>query len=149
MDSLADHVHAPVMRDFRQRPYFFDSGIRFECTRCGRCCTGAPGEVRVTHAEIGALSDCLGIPVDQFIPLYCRPAAGGLGLKERPDGSCVFYDGGCRVYSARPSQCRTYPFWLKNLRSEEAWDQTCRACPGIGRGRLFQRSEIIALLRDA
>jgi hypothetical protein len=27
------------------RQYFFDDGLRFECTKCGHCCSGSPGKV--------------------------------------------------------------------------------------------------------
>ena len=29
-------------------PEWYRDGLRFECTRCGACCTGAPGYVWVT-----------------------------------------------------------------------------------------------------
>jgi len=123
--------------------YFFAGGIRFECTRCGHCCTGSPGRVRVTPDEITAIASLTGrLPAD-FLK------AGGALLKEMKNGDCIFYDNGCRIYAARPAQCRTYPFWFKNLRSEEAWAQTCAACPGIGRGRLYSKDEIMSLIHEA
>ena len=31
---------------------WYREGLRFECIRCGGCCTGFPGTVRVTNEEI-------------------------------------------------------------------------------------------------
>ena len=42
---------------------------------------------------------------------------------------CVFLDqetNYCRIYEARPVQCRTYPFWPSILKSQEAWNAECR-----------------------
>lgn len=39
------------MNRLDQRSNFFDAGIRFECRRCGACCTGDPGIVRVNERE--------------------------------------------------------------------------------------------------
>ena len=41
--------------------YFFDDGLRFSCTQCGKCCTGAPGKVHVTGSEAAALAAHLGL----------------------------------------------------------------------------------------
>ena len=125
--------------------YFFDAGVRFECTQCGKCCTGAPGSVRVSDAEIAALANLLAVSRDEFSRLFIRKLDGiGLSLTERDDGNCIFFkDGKCGVYSMRPAQCRTYPFWLKNLRSDEAWQRAAADCPGIGSGPLRDRDEIL------
>jgi len=40
------------------------------------------------------------------------------------------------VYEARPTQCRTYPFWSNIVDSEESWNRESRECPGIGIGPL-------------
>jgi Fe-S-cluster containining protein len=129
------------------RAYFFDAGLRFGCTRCGACCTGAPGIVRVTPEEVRALAAQLGEAPDAFVTRRCRPIEGGLSLREREDGDCVLREGtACRAYDVRPRQCRTFPFWRDCLRSADAWERTRRACPGIGQGRLFTRDEILAML---
>ncbi len=120
---------------------WYHAGLRFHCTQCGDCCTGAPGYVWVNKQEIAALSDHLGMEVDEFERQYVRRIGIRKSLKEYPNGDCVFLDGesrGCRVYDHRPRQCRTWPFWNSNLRTPEAWEQTCEVCPGSGTGRLYQ-----------
>ena len=121
--------------------------MRFECTGCGYCCTGEPGYVYIQRDEGRALADHLGVPVTEFYQRYVRRVPEGLSLLERPDGSCVFYDDGCTVYSARPRQCRTYPFWPEVLSSERNWKEESNRCPGIGSGRLYDFVTIESLRR--
>ena len=35
---------------------WYAEGLKFQCTGCGDCCTGAPGYVWVNQAEIDALA---------------------------------------------------------------------------------------------
>ncbi|HUT91660.1 MAG TPA: YkgJ family cysteine cluster protein [Thermoguttaceae bacterium] len=124
---------------------WYHDGLRFQCTGCGRCCTGAPGYVYVTKSEIKTLAAALGLEVSEFEEAFVRPVGRRESLVELPNGDCVFYDNPsrrCRVYEVRPLQCRTWPFWRSNLRSAEAWERTCRACPGSGRGRLVTPEKI-------
>jgi Fe-S-cluster containining protein len=112
-------------------------GLRFECRRSGNCCTGAPGAVRLTEAELASLARELGGTPDGIRRRYTRTLPdGALGLRELPGGACVLYDpvAGCTAYRARPRQCRTWPFWRSNLASRAAWGRVARGCPGIGRG---------------
>jgi Fe-S-cluster containining protein len=134
------------MSDNSNGPWYKD-GLRFQCTGCGDCCTGAPGYVWVNKQDITALAAELGITAAEVESQYVREIGVRKSLHEYPNGDCVFFDGTtrkCRVYAARPRQCRTWPFWDSNLRSPEAWAETCQVCPGSGTGRLYQLSEIEA-----
>ncbi|HJQ80699.1 MAG TPA: YkgJ family cysteine cluster protein [Lacipirellulaceae bacterium] len=125
-------------------PWYKD-GLRFQCTGCGDCCTGAPGYVWVNKEEIAALAALVGVDVATFESRYVREVGVRKSLKEHRNGDCVFFDGEtrkCRVYSARPRQCRTWPFWESNLRTPEAWAHTCEVCPGSGTGPLVQLEQI-------
>ncbi|MFW5971550.1 MAG: YkgJ family cysteine cluster protein [Desulfovermiculus sp.] len=126
--------------------YFFDSGIRFTCQQCGKCCTGEPGTVRVDFQEMVKIADFLGISIHSLKLRFLLPYNDGLTVKEAPNGSCLFFDQGCRIYPVRPQQCRSFPFWLKYMRSTYAWKQAAMACPGIGQGRLYTREEILDIL---
>jgi Fe-S-cluster containining protein len=120
-------------------PWYTD-GLCFTCTGCGDCCTGAPGYVWVNQAEIEALARRLGMAVAAFEKQYVRQVGVRRTLKERKNYDCVFLDGQtrrCTVYEDRPRQCRTWPFWDSNLKSPEAWQQACEACPGSGQGKLY------------
>lgn len=125
---------------------WYHAGLRFECTQCGDCCTGAPGYVWVTNDEIAAIAAVV-MPEDpeKFEELYVRKVGVRKSLKEFPNGDCVFFDTekrNCSVYTARPKQCKTWPFWDSNLRTPETWKQTCEACPGSGKGKLHQLGQI-------
>ena len=46
---------------------------------------------------------------------------------------CIYLDENkkCTVYEARPAQCRSYPFWSENVRSDRSWKRTVSECPGL------------------
>ncbi|MFO0897541.1 MAG: YkgJ family cysteine cluster protein [Pirellulales bacterium] len=126
-------------------PWFKD-GLRFQCTGCGDCCTGAPGFVWVNGQEIAALAARLGQSVEEFEGKYVRRVGVRRTLVEFENGDCVFFDGQtrkCTVYEDRPRQCKTWPFWDSNVRTEQAWRETCEACPGSGHGQLYPVEKIL------
>ena len=124
---------------------WYQEGLRFKCSQCGDCCTGAPGFVWVNKQEIAALARRLDLDDETFQQTYVRQVGIRKSLIEFDNGDCVFFDGKkrkCTVYEDRPRQCRTWPFWDSNLRSPEAWQETCEVCPGSGKGKLYQLEEI-------
>jgi Fe-S-cluster containining protein len=125
---------------------WYKDGLRFQCTACGDCCTGAPGYVWVNSNEIEALAAALQMEdTDKFEDLYVRKIGIRKSLKEFPNGDCVFFNGEtrqCTVYAARPRQCRTWPFWDSNLKTPEDWARTCEDCPGSGKGKLYTLQDI-------
>lgn len=125
---------------------WFQDGLPFTCTRCGACCTGEEGFVWVDEVEIDRLAGRLGLNTTEFSGQFLRRVGHGTSLREREDGACVFWsaDVGCTVYEDRPRQCRSWPFWNSNIRSEKTWNQTVQICPGAGNGRLFSVEEILA-----
>ena len=127
------------------KPWYKD-GLRFKCTACGDCCTGAPGFVWVNREEIEALATAVGDDdLEEFERQYVRKVGIRRSLREFPNGDCVFFDSDsrqCQVYKARPRQCRTWPFWTSNLKTPAAWEETCNACPGSGKGKLHQLDQI-------
>lgn len=120
---------------------WYQDGLRFQCTQCGNCCTGAPGYVWVNKQEVQQLAAQMGMASQQeFEDQYVRRIGIRKSLREFPNGDCVFFDTEsrrCSVYQARPRQCRSWPFWDSNLRDPAAWEDTCRICPGSGRGKLY------------
>ncbi len=124
---------------------WYQNGLRFECHACGDCCSGAPGYVWVNQQEIADLAQAIDLSVEEFECKYVRKVGIRKSLVEYEGGDCVFLDAQqrrCTVYSARPRQCRTWPFWNSNLRTPEAWQETCDVCPGSGQGKLYQLEEI-------
>ena len=124
---------------------WYKDGLNFTCTQCGDCCTGAPGAVWVTDEEIAEIAEHLDKPIGEIRLFHTRLVRGRVSLTEYQNGDCTFFDAenrGCKVYSSRPKQCRTWPFWRSNLTSEAKWKETCRYCPGAGTGTFFSIEEI-------
>jgi Fe-S-cluster containining protein len=113
-------------------PYAFNSDA---CSTCqGRCCTGESGYIYVTKAEIFAIAELLDMDVNEFGVKYLFKNGYKYSLKENKiDDSyeCVFYDresNGCKIYMARPNQCKTFPFWDY---FKTHIDELKEECPGI------------------
>jgi Fe-S-cluster containining protein len=119
---------------------WYKDGLRFECLRCGNCCTGFSGTVLVNDAEIAVFARRLGIGEEAFRKNYTRAMGGGaISLVEKKNTDCIFFDKeqGCTVYSDRPRQCRTWPFWRSNIYSPGRWKRGAERCPGMNTGRLY------------
>lgn len=141
---MPENMTTETQTNQSDKPWYSD-GLKFTCTGCGDCCTGAPGFVWVNQEEIEGLAKLTGAQVDEFEKQYVRKVGIRKSLKEFPNGDCVFFDNekrSCNVYSARPRQCKTWPFWDSNLRTPESWKETCEHCPGSGKGKLYQLDEI-------
>ena len=112
---------------------WYKNGLRFACTECGKCCTGEPGYVWVSQPEMEKMAEFLGLSLKEFIQTYTRQIGEEYSLKEQPRAcDCIFLrDGKCSVYSARPKQCSSFPFWPENVESKEAWEKCKERCEGI------------------
>lgn len=136
-------------KTLEDRSYFFDQGIRFACIKCGACCVGDPGTIYVSPSEIETMAAGLGQSVEAFTGQYLYPYKDSHSIKEDERGRCLFFENGCTVYNIRPLQCRTFPFWFCNMRSQRTWRHIQSQCPGIGYGRLYSRREILALIAQS
>jgi len=126
---------------------WWGEGLRFRCTACGECCTGAPGHVWTTPEEIAAMARHLGLSARAFEDRYVRRLGRRLSLRERPNGDCVMLEAGrCRVYPVKPVPCSTFPFWEGSLSSPESWKETGLRCEGVDQGDLYDDAEIARLL---
>ncbi len=126
---------------------WYREGLRFDCTQCGKCCTGSPGFVWVTEEEMGAMAASLGLSLPHFKRLYVKRRENRYLLVEKKsaDGhDCIFFqDRKCLIYQARPQQCRTYPFWQENLLSPASWEHTAEFCEGIRADAQLISQEVI------
>ena len=123
---------------------WYQDGLRFECTRCGKCCSGFPGFVWVNEAEVRAIAAFREEPLEEVLGLYTRLVNGRRTLRDNSRDDCVFYDpqSGCTIYPVRPRQCHTWPFWESNVLSPETWEHAESICPGAGQGELIPAEEI-------
>jgi Fe-S-cluster containining protein len=108
----------------------------------------------VTRPEIKIIVDFLKMAVGQFRQKYLRRV--GLRttiIEHRTTKDCIFLQAGaggkqCTIYSVRPCQCRSWPFWASNLASPGDWNKAAQKCPGINRGRLYSFEEIKKIKRN-
>jgi Fe-S-cluster containining protein len=152
-----------VLESDADRPWYAD-GLKFTCSQCGNCCTGAPGFVWISDEEVARLARHLEMTETEVRENYCRRIGQRTSLKERktPQGlfDCIFLkeikttaaDGlpsvkrVCGIYPVRPLQCRTWPFWEGNLTSRENWEASAKRCHGMNHGkRTFTREQADAL----
>ena len=121
---------------------WYRAGLSFECTQCGNCCSGDPGYVWATQEEIGRIAAFLGRSDGWLDRTHLRRVGLRYSLTERPNGDCIFLkrEGGktmCGIYSVRPLQCRTWPFWTENLATPDAWNHAHHKCPGMNHGTRY------------
>ncbi|MEW6072370.1 MAG: YkgJ family cysteine cluster protein [Planctomycetota bacterium] len=134
----------------RPKPWY-ETGLRFACTRSGRCCRnhGAYTRVYLARRDVAAIAAHLGLEPAAFLERYCRREDGWTILRmDRP--ACLFLapGGECSIYPVRPKQCATWPFWSENL-DPRVWNASVAPfCPGVGRGRLHSRAEIERIARE-
>jgi len=129
---------------------FWDGGMRFECQGTGRCCLsrGSYGYVYLTIEDRRRMAQHLGLTTLSFTRRYCSKTNDHFHLKSI-QGPCEFLtEKSCNIYEARPAQCRTWPFWPENMNAR-VWNTEVKTfCPGVGKGRLYSREEIEALLQQ-
>lgn len=134
----------PGPRRPSRRPWY-EEGLRFECAPdCGRCCTnhGEYAYVYLEDGDLERLARHLELAPDDFRGRYVREDEGHTILR-MDEPACPFLDGSrCTVYAARPTQCRTFPFWTENLRSRSRWEGLREFCPGVGQGELIPLEKI-------
>ncbi|HNX09141.1 MAG TPA: YkgJ family cysteine cluster protein [Methanothrix sp.] len=73
-------------------------------------------------------------------------------MKSKPDTTCVFYDNGCTIYSARPIACRLFPFRVEEETTADGdmilnirYNETC---PGMGAGKMADRKALEKMVAD-
>ena len=116
---------------------------------CGECCTarGEYAHVYLNSDEVSALAALLGLGLAEFRGRYTFEDEYGWTQLVFESEACVFLEPGtkrCTVYGARPTQCRTFPFW-RDLVEQGRWTDAARKlCEGIGRGSAQPPEEVEA-----
>jgi hypothetical protein len=111
---------------------------------------GSYGFVYLSKKDILRLSKYTDLSIKDFIKLYCEKTYGFVHFKERRKNSeCQFLEKKrCSIYKARPTQCRTWPFWSENMKTK-IWNEEIQSfCPGIGKGKIIQQSQIEKNIND-
>lgn len=119
--------------------------MKFQCqeTCGGKCCKIPKGNqlfVFLTSKDRMRLAAFLHKPINKFAQRghFTTTRFGGTGWHwylKSGEGQCKFLTkaGKCSVYEARPTQCKTWPFWPENMKPETQ-EMFMKECPGIGVG---------------
>lgn len=141
------------MEDFKfTGKEWWRKGVQFECTGSGKCCTsrGEYGFVYLNLEDRQRFAKHLKISTSAFTRRYCEKTGGIWHLKEdRVNPDCIFLEGNrCGVYEARPTQCRTWPFWPEVMNAK-SWAKDVKAfCPGVGKGKIIDGDTIEKQIRE-
>ncbi|MHA1681059.1 MAG: YkgJ family cysteine cluster protein [Promethearchaeota archaeon] len=141
------------------------NGVKFKCLVPGDCdghCCRGEGGIYIFPEDIRHLMESFEIDdVETFIDDYTKAEEEPCGIKdykewvpylmivEKEDGSCIFLNanGLCDAYRARPFQCRGFPFWEQNVKTERKWEKLKEFCPGAKRAEELEDSEYFPLSR--
>lgn len=128
-----------------RKPWYKD-GLKFQCQSSGNCCVsrGEYGFVYLTLEDRIRMAKHLKVTLHRFEQDYCQKSDDFYHLKEDPERpECHFLkENKCSIYQARPTQCRTWPFWPENM-SARAWKKEVAAfCPGVGKGHKIDFDKI-------
>lgn len=105
------------------------------CSNCpGNCCIGEHGYIWITVDEIEKLAAHLKLSVKDVMDKYIIKYGYRFSLTEYKiddkNYACIFFDlekKQCSIYEARPSQCRTFPFWEHFKDNIEELKEECPA----------------------
>jgi len=123
--------------------------FRFECIRCGKCCTDSNTIVNITYSDILRIKNGLTLTLNELIyvlafyvfetelnekkpekmvisPIKTQKGFTFVGLFKKKTGECYFYDAKnkmCKIYNLRPTFCRTFPFSFKRINKKEIKNQ--------------------------
>ena len=122
--------------------------------RSAEVAVGAFPDSCVTKDEIQAIARALEITEEEFREKYLRKVHYRSSLNEKPNYDCIFLhrdadQASCLIYTVRPQQCRTWPFWKRNIRTPNTWNQQVDRCPGINRGKMHPPEEIEEITKSS
>jgi len=123
--------------------------IRFECQPgCTNCCD-QQGYVYLTEDDLLRAARYTRMSPADFEARYVFRTKRFLRLRKPRNSQCHFLNGrGCAIHPAKPTQCRTFPFWPDLLADEDSWIETARYCPGIGKGDFVPLAEVERALEE-
>ena len=128
----------------------FDKGIRFSCQGCGRCCKGFEGgDIYIyqndvkrifnyfklrTEAEMSQFAEKFFRIVDDTFKIGISRSKTfktlAIKIERGKEEKCIFLkeDNSCQIYSARPYQCSSFPFWRMVVSDEKRFISYKRDC---------------------
>src|SRR5579871_2408471 len=97
-------------------------GVRFTCqTGCTNCCN-QQGRIYLNEDDVVRAAKFVGMTPQTFEKKYVYRTRHEMRLRKPRDKQCTFLlDHGCSIHPAKPTQCRTFPFWPELLETKAAW----------------------------
>ncbi len=115
--------------------------LRFNCLRCGNCCTDKNTLVNLTYFDILRIKNGLDLDINEVLdilgffifkekinhedrkrmviaPIETEKGLAYIALLKNSLGGCYFYNSEkkkCLIYDLRPMFCRTFPFSFETL----------------------------------
>jgi len=113
--------------------------LRFECQPgCTKCCD-MEGAVYLSEGDIRKAAKFVRMSAKAFEAKYVYRTRHLRRFRKPREKQCPFLESnGCSIHPAKPTQCRTFPFWPEVVERSSDWNKTGRYCPGIGKGELIQ-----------
>lgn len=119
--------------------------LRFECIRCGNCCTDKNTLVSLTYLDILRIKNGLDLDINDVLetigffvfdkalteedkqrmvlsPIITEKGLAFIALLKNSLGGCFFYnstDNKCLIYDIRPMFCQTFPFSFRLIENDE------------------------------
>lgn len=114
-------------------------GLHFTCQPgCTKCCD-MDGLVYLNEDDLKKAAKFVGMSARKFEAKYVYRTRHQMRFRKPREKQCPFLEeGGCSIHPAKPTQCRTFPFWPELVEKRAAWNKTAKYCPGIGKGPLIQ-----------
>ena len=118
------------------RGAWWAEGVRFTCQPdCGRCCDEPGGIVYLSRNDVERLAQHANLTVPEYLKKDCTTTLDGRYVlrSNQSDGICIYLDENkqCTIYEVRPQQCKAFPWWAENLRSQRSWKQVKASFPGL------------------
>ena len=118
--------------------------MAFECKHCGQCCIDECTQINLSIADIVRIAKFLNVGIGELIPkIGFKPFANPENTNEfdyelRRNIPCMFRDGEkCKIYPARPLNCRIFPyFFLPDTAREAKILKHFAECPYVVKGDL-------------
>lgn len=123
--------------------------LRFECQPgCTNCCNQS-GFVYLSEDDLTRAARFVSMSPADFERKYVYRTRHELRFRKPRDRQCPFLvENGCSIHPAKPTQCRTFPFWPELVEDRDEWKRTRRFCPGIGKGPLIQIGDAMEIAEE-
>ena len=138
------HLRGTLSHGGEETEFYYPAGLRWRCTRCGRCCMDVEGwdrRVLLLKKDVRRLE-----AIEQ--QGFREPADEGkfVAVMRKIEGRCLFLgEDGCKLYESRPLLCRMYPFYVERQGGVYIIGFGTE-CPGFGGGDVLSEGFYAKLL---